>query len=108
MSTVQILKNARALIADEKNWAQKANARDEDGIEVRVGSDRAYSFCVIGALFRASDMDGAKDAREVIRDAISEITGGDRSITRFNDNRAHADVLIAFDRAIARAESEAA
>lgn len=102
--TAEILRKARALIKDPKNWTQKACARDKYGYEVDVDSREAYCFCTIGAIAKVSGRSTDGDARNALRDII----GGRRSIANFNDEHTHAEVLALFDRAIARAESEQA
>lgn len=101
MDTAQILKDARALIADEKNWTQDKVARDRRGYSVSPESRRAVCFCAIGALRKTCvDDDSLIYARDVLRD-VAKIP-----ITEFNDTHTHAEVIALFDRAIARAEGE--
>lgn len=109
MNTVQILKDARALIADEKNWTQDSFARDSGGLPIDPTNDDAVCFCAIGALARAvgSNPDGELPAENFLVSEMLEWDARD-SIPDFNDNHTHADILSLFDRAIARAESEAA
>ncbi len=107
MDTVQILKEARALIADEKNWTQKEMARDSFGLPVDPSHESAACYCSIGALLKAS---GGYDGEHfwLARREFYRGEGKVDSIARFNDHHVHQEVLALFDRAIARAESEAA
>ncbi|AXV15092.1 hypothetical protein CYG48_04885 [Neorhizobium sp. SOG26] len=97
MNTVEILKAARELIADEKNWLQGSL------YDRRNGED---CYCAVGALDVVTEMDG--DALDRAIEAIQELLGAGNSIVNFNDTHAHSQVIDLFDSAIARAESEAA
>lgn len=107
MNTVQILKDARALIADEKNWTQNVMGRTSEGQHVDVHSPEASCFCVMGALLKVT---GGRSEDEFWL-ARREFYRGElkvESIAHFNDTHSHGEVIDLFDRVIARAESEAA
>jgi hypothetical protein len=107
MNIVEILKAARELISDEKNWAQCCNAIDASGNDVSPMSEEASRFCSIGALVRVGWRDPYGDPARA-RDCLRECLTGGHSIVSFSDTHTHAEVLALFDRAIVRAESEAA
>ena len=92
-TTKEILIAARAIIAEEKNWAQEAYAKDKDGMFTGVGSSNAVCFCSIGAI-RKITMEPF-DAMGV----LGSYMGG--SIIAFNDTHTHKEVLAAWDEAIA-------
>lgn len=100
---VQILKDARALIADEKNWTQGALARGPSGGVVSYKSSVAVCFCSIGAIERIAKK--STKALQVVEKFYRILPSGD-GLADFNDSHTHAEVLALFDRAIARAESE--
>jgi hypothetical protein len=60
MNTIEILKSARALIADEKNWTTEFYARAEGAAIFPGVSDKlpaaADCFCSIGSIAKAADM----------------------------------------------------
>lgn len=105
-TVVQILKDARALIADEENWTQCFRALDGEGKIIDERSRYACKFCSVGAIARVSAGSGADEM--AVRDLLRKSLTGGHTITSFNDTHTHAEVLALFDRAIARAESEAA
>ena len=100
--TAQILKNARALVA--RGWCQGHYAERENGETCDLVSGEAVRWCAEGAIHNATF--GAKHWiwREV-NDAFCKASDTDH-IPSFNDapGRTQADVLAAFDRAIAAAE----
>lgn len=107
--TVQILRDARALIADEKNWTQGTYSLDQFGGSVEPVDEKAVCFCSLGALAKvvgARDPDDTLQGEAVIVSLVRE--QGYTNVAEFNDSHTHSDVLDLFDRAIARAESEAA
>lgn len=109
MDTVQILKDARALIADEKNWTRGTYSRDQYGECVEPSSKEAACFCSLGALAKASnavELEETLDGEAVLVSLVYE--EGFVDVASFNDSHSHAQGLNLFDRAIARAESEAA
>lgn len=50
MLKLQIVKDAKALIADRKNWTQGALARDDEGVEVSPDREEATCRCGEGAI----------------------------------------------------------
>jgi hypothetical protein len=108
-STLEVLTEARALIADPKHWTTRAYARGKDRIEVRPNAPEADCWCAVGALAKASGLevrrieDCSKPYRALQR-AMS-ITG---FLSGWNDRHGHDEVLAAFDRAIEEARAEAA
>ncbi|WP_320196249.1 DUF6197 family protein [Agrobacterium rosae] len=115
MDTVQILKDARALIADENNWTQECYARDVQGEMTLPNNADAVCFCAIGSIQKVGEF---PVSRRLPLDITELFVGADFEeressyevetfVTAFNDTHKHAEVLALFDRAIARAESEA-
>jgi hypothetical protein len=94
-----VLIKAREIISDEKNWTQRAEARDKDGITVSYLRPWAVCFCSVGAVERAAIGHPGRnlDALEALSGEISS------NIAEFNDNSSHAEVLAMFDKAIANA-----
>lgn len=94
MTPREILTAARALIAEPERWTQGAYARDAAGVPVDDSAETAICWCASGALFKFSSLPGADRARS----AVASIVG---PIPDFNDHHTHAEVLAAFDKAIA-------
>lgn len=101
--TAEILRKARSLVA--KGWCQGHYACDQDGDFCDSNSPDAASWCAQGALHRAGMALGDKRAPSLAaQNFLYEAVG--RHVPDFNDaaSTTHADVLDAFDRAIAAAE----
>lgn len=98
MALLQVLQDARTLIANRENWTKGENARDHKGMAVETEDPRAVCFCAEGAIRRAS---GDRLNFEAI-DALCAVTRGAKALWRWNDvrGRTHSQVLAAFDRAI--------
>jgi hypothetical protein len=102
----QVLKAARALIADPKHWTQGELARDADGNPEDEYQPEAVCFCSVGALMRAARVvgDDLNEARFGAFTQVGNITLDLRGLTivEFNDaeDTTHADVLAVFDKAI--------
>lgn len=106
--TVEILKAAKALIADEENWTQTVYARDENGESVSATDPRAVCFCSRGAIDKITAGNGAwEGAYDILLGLVTE-DDDCIGVADFNDTHTHAEVLALFDRAIARAEGGAA
>lgn len=108
MNAVEMLTKARGLISQEEKWTQGAFARDHKGEAVNEYETGAVQFCALGALNRIEYDTRAEDpAVSVAVKSLRAAISGRRLMT-FNDDfqTAHADVMAAFDRAIALAEEE--
>lgn len=111
---VEILKRARALIANPCNWVQGAYVVDRTGMSAPICSSRAVAFCSIGAVMRVTNkilkldgsvgVDDENDAIDALDDA-ARYFGAD-SAPDLNDTSTHAEVLQMFDLAISNMESQ--
>ena len=109
MKAVEILKKARALIADPKHWIKGT-------FKLTKGHEQSC-YCALGAVREIgspalSDNDDYvtyNKAQRLLRDGAARVikkASSDVVIVKFNDasNRTHDQVLKAFDIAIAKAE----
>ena len=104
ISTLMVLKAARALIAEKSGWTRRTYARDIHDKSVLPSSVEATCFCSYGAIERGalnvigqtSNIYNISDAEGALRNFIP-----DGMIADFNDNHTHAEVLAVFDLAIA-------
>jgi hypothetical protein len=98
-NTLAVLVRARALLADERRWCGGSFARGRLEIPVPVGSVFARRYCAWGAIMRAGREFGlpVEDARNALEWQTI------RPVANWNDDpwRTHADVIAAFDGAIA-------
>jgi hypothetical protein len=106
MTVVEILKAAKAKIENPDNWTQGFYAKDSDGNTVFGCNERAVCFCALGAVQAVvGDLIthnlSANRAWHYLDDAVRP---GYNRIAVLNDKGTHAEVLAAFDRAIAEAE----
>jgi hypothetical protein len=96
---LEALEAARKLIEDEDHWNKGEYAVDGDGMRVGPTSYRAYSYCAIGALCAATKKGARRvyfhPAYQALEKALPQ------EIADFNDSHTHAEVLAAFDAAIA-------
>lgn len=99
MTPSEILKAARQKITPPEAWTKRAAARDHLGATVFADDKTAVCWCSIGAVWATAYL--CDEAASY----LDEVAGG--AITLFNDapERTHAEVLAAFDRAIALAEA---
>lgn len=93
---VCLLRTARALIETEATWVT-GTYRTSDGRR-----------CAVGALHKAARDSEGQYGRRVRHEAHSLLLGAARgrgfdSVERMNDNSTHAEVLAAFDAALAKA-----
>jgi hypothetical protein len=102
-NTIEVLKAARELISDPAHWTQEDFAKDVFGLPVEPLYHRAVCFCALGALAKAYNLDPHEidhsEAAYAIADAVNI---GVDYIPEFNDDHSHAEILAAFDAAIAR------
>jgi hypothetical protein len=106
-----VLRAARALIAEPERWTRGVFARDAKGQSIPLFDKRAERFCVLGACRNIADPLPeyilGDEAELALDEVCAELHG--KTIPAFNDDpqTTHADVLALYDAAIARAESEA-
>lgn len=103
MTTLEILIAARALIDEPEKWCQGMNAVDADGNQVWGTDPRAKARCGSGALYnvyRADVEDGQK-----AWDILADVVGGLFSNWQDEPSRTHAEVLAAWNAAIAKART---
>lgn len=91
---------ARALIADPRNWTQGMAARGQDGTQVFFFEPTAVQFCAVGACRRATN-DPCVEFEE-LDSAAQDLGYGEAYL--LNDRTDHATVLRMFDLAIEMAE----
>jgi hypothetical protein len=99
---LQIVEQARALIADKSRWCRGDLARDTNGVGVCPTSDSATKRCGLGALIMAA-YQVTKDRRQAHDLAIKAMRPlhGSATLVNVNDVRGHAAVLALFDEVIA-------
>lgn len=109
MTTLELLRATRDLLADERRWRQHNAATDLDGEPKRPDDPNARLFCTVGGLSHAASLlIGRDDAPPATEAAITALqrTLGRPGIAKFNDTRTHAEVLALFDKTITRLERE--
>lgn len=101
MTPLNILKRARTKISD--GWCQSAYARNRLGHSVAERGGSATAFCAVGALWAISSNIDEVDAACLL---LNSVIGEHNSLSAWNDalSRTQADVLAAYDKAIAKAE----
>lgn len=114
-STADLLRHAKAIIADPHHWTKGTYAKDKYGSEISYGATTATCFCASGAVRRAAqDGEYHTDIREVafqlLRSATKRVLRKGRSapVPEFNDanHRTHDQVMRMFDYAIKAAEKD--
>lgn len=100
MTTTEILRAARAKV--EKGWCQGPPAKDGNGHATYSGSDRACKWCSVGAIWSVLD---ATTGEQACAEVAIQNALGVTSLAFWNEKpgRTQAEVLEAFDKAIALA-----
>jgi hypothetical protein len=96
---VAVLARARKIISDERHWCKRAFAVAWLDIPVSAGSRYARRVCAVGAIIRAG-----RELRLPVVDASRALEWQTvRPVAGWNDDkvRTHAEVVAAFDAAIA-------
>lgn len=108
MTPVDILKAARAKIADPEHWTQKAFARAADSHCCAVNEEAACRWCALGAIMAVEpDWNGVEFATACAAlDEQAALEIGLDEFVKFNDLRTHKEVLELFDAAIASLEAK--
>ena len=98
---LQIVEQARALVADESRWCRGEIARDAKGRGVCPMSDSATKRCGLGALIMAA-CQITNDRRQAHTTLSSKpcVLCGSATLVNVNDERGHAAVLALFDEVI--------
>jgi hypothetical protein len=106
--TVKVLKDAKALISNPQQWTCHAHARSADGRSVQPKSYLAVAHDASGAIqkvdpviYRNNQTGLADPTLSPAWQALQKVVRP-ASVSGFNDNNTHADVLDGFDRAVAR------
>jgi hypothetical protein len=101
---LQIVEQARALIADESHWCRGELARDVNGMGVCPTSGSAMKRCGLGALIMAAYQitNDHRGAHDLAIQAMRPLHGS-ATLVHVNDMRGHAAVLALFDEVIAAA-----
>lgn len=101
---ISVLKSARELISDEKNWTQGDYALDDKGEIAGATSNAAVCFCAVGAIIRvAPDGIARRNADNELSFTCKERFG--QCAVGVNDNYDHPTVLSMFDKTIERLEA---
>jgi hypothetical protein len=107
-----VLRDTRKILQERQHWTQCVSAADRNGQVVDTLDDRAFCFCLIGAIDRAIQpyKIEASGVTDKILNAISALKFNREfayiSIIDFNDdsNRKHEEILQVLDKAIERAK----
>ena len=110
MTTVEALRKARGLIAEEDRWCQSASARDSGGGPCAPNHPKACQWCLTAAVRVAADDDDTRwKCNTRLRAAVAEMFGLSEEaqgvIVHFNDEATHAEVLRVLDRATLHEET---
>lgn len=108
VSTTEILEKVRALIDKPEKWTKDTLARNIEGTPTFTSSGDAVSFCIIGAICKAKNLEPDFFYVQSLLDEFvpPEYTGFAKLIKFNNDEKTtHQDLMELFDKAIA-AEKE--
>ncbi len=110
MSAVEVLRQARELIADKSRWTQNAAARDASGIYTSPRNESAVCWCAQGAILNKCDWDSRFQPIDLLDNACIALFDGlavevNDGLKVRGDAASHAAILSAFDRAIVDAEA---
>lgn len=101
MNIKELLIKARSFIENKDSWTQGYFAKNSDGFGINPDNENAVCFCSWGAMEKAAghrlDLEDDNSLRHLKQFM-------DYNIPKFNDHHTHAEVLAAFDAAIAAAE----
>lgn len=107
MNALDILRAGRALLDDPTHWTQGAFSRFQDGEAALWDMPSAVSFCTMGAIFRVDDRSSLRQDEAAGKYLAAGFGVADvDQVLRANDHNTHAEVLAAWDRAIALAEEQ--
>jgi hypothetical protein len=94
----QVLRDARALIANQTHWTRGVLSRAASGRPVMWYDQEACRWCAVGALNRAAyDLVGDRERAAQIADEVL-VACFPANLTWINDTQGHAAVLELFNR----------
>lgn len=102
--TLEVLQTARALIDQPEHWCQRALAKNAQGETIDPDdllSESVVRLCASGAIGKASQQ--RQWSRHPAFRVLKAYCEGD--VVSFNDRHTHAEVLTAFNKAIAHLEA---
>jgi hypothetical protein len=104
MNTLETLKAARKLIELPEHWTQRGFARASQGTqEIDPNNPNATCWCSTGAIAHIQDINFPRWTEDM---SYAFSVEKDQELEDFNDTHTHAEVLAAFDEAIARLEAK--
>jgi hypothetical protein len=99
---IQIVEQARSLIADEQHWCSHHLALDKNGIVVNPTSSLAIKRCALGAVLAAAyQLTHDLDTANKLGDEVLAPFCRPALLMQLNDTLGHAAVLTLFDDVIA-------
>lgn len=103
LTTAEVLRLAKAKIADHSHWTTRVFARSAEATTVRPTDPKACQWCATGAVWA---IEGKSLPHYSALHALRCALPGKHSVSieAFNDSAAHAEVLALFDKAIEIAE----
>lgn len=109
LTTLDILKKGRELIADPARWTQGAFARNKWDDRCDPSSNYAKCFCCAGALIAVSGLNEIEAFESGALAALEVAAGknGKRAdLASYNDSHSHDLIVALWDRAIAAEEAK--
>jgi hypothetical protein len=102
---LQIVEQARSLIADRQYWCRGQLAEDANGVSVFPTNPNAVRRCALGALIAAAyELTRDHDAADKLAYDALRLHCGTPSLIHLNDTMGHAAVLALLDEVIAMKE----
>lgn len=108
MNELEVLIEARDLIADKRRWVTITYATNANGSTVMPTDDDAIAWCAMGAIYKVKNITPTQnnyfprcEERNLIFDSVYELYNAP-SISNVNDIMGHDAILAAFDLAIGR------
>jgi hypothetical protein len=108
-SVVDVLRAAKERISDPERWTTGSYARDAAGLRTDANSQRACSWCGVGAVLVELDLALGMDAHchPVGRVAVGLLEqAAENAVPFVNDQLGHAAILSTYDAALELAEAE--
>lgn len=110
MTVSQVLEASKAVIEKPEHWTTRYLARDSYGVNTQPFSKGATCWCSIGAIDKVYDEYGVsgdlrQQAIRALEVALDE-AGEDDCVAEFNDTRTHAEVMMLWNKAIAKAKEK--